>query len=141
MARALYLLDLPVLAELTRPAGNRLVLTRFLQHQPACAIGAPIAYVLLRGVETLAEGARRTQLAGFVHELLRSGPAVAAFDLEAAIWLAREHPRRQRQGRVWSEIEGQQAAIAAVRELTLVTRSPATYAGASGVKTEDWFRP
>lgn len=141
MARALYLLDLPVLAELTRPAGNRLVLTRFLQHQHVCAIAAPIAYALLRGVETLPEGPRRTQLSGFVHELLRSGPEVAPFDRDAAIWLAREVPRRSRQGRTWSETEAQQSAIAAVRELTLVTRNPATYAGASGVKTEDWFRP
>ncbi|HEY1077241.1 MAG TPA: hypothetical protein VGE51_11180 [Fontimonas sp.] len=141
MARPLFLLDLPVLAELTRPGANRQVLTRFNQHQHNSAIAASVASTLLRGVETLPEGPRRTRLSSFVQELLRSGPPVLAFDREAAIWLARAAPRRQRQGRAWNGLEGEQAAIAAVHEMTLVTRSPATYAGASGLKTEDWFRP
>ena len=141
MARHLYLLDLAVLAELTRPAGNRQVLTRFRQHESVSAVAAATAYTLLRGVETLAEGPRRTQLAVFVHELLGSGPPVLPFDREAAIWLAREAPRRERQGRPWTAMEGEQAAIAAVNEMLLVTRTPGVYAGASGLRTEDWFRP
>jgi tRNA(fMet)-specific endonuclease VapC len=141
VARSTHLLDLAVLAELTRPAGNRQILTRFRQHQHGSAIAAPVAYSLLRGIEAMPEGARRAQLAAFVQELLRSGPPVIPFDREAAIWLAREMPRRERQNRGWTLIEGQQAAIAAVHELILVTRTPAVYAGASGVRTEDWFRP
>ncbi len=141
MARPLFLLDLPVLAELTRPGANRQVLTRFGQNQHSSAIAASVVSVLLRGVETLPEGPRRTRLSGFVQELLRSGPQVLAFDREAAVWLARAAPRRQRQGRVWTSLEGEQAAIASVQEMTLVTRSPTLYAGASGLKTEDWFRP
>ncbi|MES0874840.1 hypothetical protein [Sinimarinibacterium thermocellulolyticum] len=141
MARPRYLLDLAVLAELTRPAGNRLVLTRFRQHQHDCALAAITAYALLRGVQSLPEGARRSQLDAFVQELLRSGPPVLAFDLEAARWLARETARRQRQYRSWSALEGQQAATAAVHELHLVTRNPAAYAGAEALVTQDWFRP
>ena len=141
MARPTYLLDMAVLAELTRPAANRQVLTRFNQHQHASAIAASAAGLLLRGIETLPEGPRRTRLSGFIHELLRSGPQILPFDREAAIWLARAAPRRARQGRAWTMAEGEQAAIAAVREMTLVTRSPTTYAGASGLNTEDWFRP
>jgi tRNA(fMet)-specific endonuclease VapC len=141
MATALYLLDLAVLAELTRPAGNRRVQTLFREHQRVSAIAAPIAYALLRGVESTPEGARRTQLAGFAHELIRSGPPVLPFDREAAVWLAREAPRRARQGRHWTPLEGQQAAIAVNRELVLVTRTPATYAGTQDLRTEDWFRP
>lgn len=141
MARPRYLLDLAVLAELTRPSGNRLVLTRFRQHQHDCAMAAVAAYTLLRGIESLPDGARRSQLEAFAQELLRSGPPVLPFDLEAARWLARTAPRRERQYRAWTAIEGQQAATAAVRELRLVTRNPAVYAGADGLATEDWFRP
>lgn len=141
MARARYLLDLAVLVELTRPTGNRLVLTRFRQHQHDCAIAAVTAYALLRGIESLSEGPRRGQLESFAQELLRSGPPVLAFGLDAARWLARQAPRRERQYRGWSATEGQQAAIAAVHELRLVTRNPAAYAGADGLATEDWFRP
>ncbi|TJY58328.1 type II toxin-antitoxin system VapC family toxin [Sinimarinibacterium sp. CAU 1509] len=138
---ALYLLDLAVLAELTRPAGNRRVQTLFREHQRVSAIAAPTAYALLRGVEAVPEGARRTQLAGFAHELVRSGPPVLPFDRDAALWLAREAPRRARQGRNWTALEGQQAAIAATQDMVLVTRTPATYAGAQSLRTEDWFRP
>lgn len=141
VARSRYLLDLAVLAELTRPSGNRLVLTRFRQHQHDCALAAVAVYALLRGIESLPDSARRNQLEVFVQELLRSGPQVLPFDLEAARWLARTAPQRERQYRGWSAIEGQQAATAAVRELRLVTRNPAAYAGADGLVTEDWFRP
>lgn len=140
-ARPRYLLDLAVLVELTRPTGNRLVLTRFRQHQHDCAIAAITAYALLRGIESLPEGPRRVPLAAFAQELLRSGPPVLGFDLDAARWLAHEAPRRERQYRRWNTLEGQQAAIAAVHELRLVTRSPTTYAGAENLATEDWFRP
>ncbi len=141
MARPRYLLDFAVLVELTRPTGNRLVLTRFRQHQHDCALAAVTAYTLLRGLESLPEGPRRAQLEAFAQELLRSGPPVLAFDLDAARWLAREAPRRERQYRSWTVVEGQQAAIAAVRELRLVTRNPAIYLGVDGLSTEDWFRP
>ncbi|HEX4896416.1 MAG TPA: hypothetical protein VFV11_08825 [Solimonas sp.] len=141
MARLAYLLDLPVLAELTRPTGNRRVLNLFQQHQALCAVAAPVAGSLLRGVESLHEGPRRTQLTAFVAELLRSGPPVLPFDREAAIWLAREAQRRQRLARPWRTLEGQQAAIAATRELVLVTQRTGHYAGAEGLRCEDWFRP
>lgn len=141
MVRPRYLLDLAVLVELTRPTGNRLVLTRFRQHQHDSAVAAVAVYALLRGVEQLPEGPRRSQLDAFVQELLRSGPPVLPFDLEAARWLAREAPRRERQYRGWSLLEGQQAATAMVSELRLVTRNPATYAGVEGLAIEDWFRP
>lgn len=141
MPRPRYLLDLAVLAELTRPSGNRLVLTRFRRHQHDCATAASVVYALLRGIESLPDGPRRSQLDAFVQELLRSGPPVLPFDLEAARWLARTAPGRERQYRAWTAVEGQLAATAAVHELRLVTRSPGTYAGAEGLALEDWFRP
>ena len=138
MARRVYLLDLPVLAELSRPNGNRRIFTLFAQRQSLCATSAPVAYALLRGVESLHEGARRTQLNALVGELLRGGPPILPFDRDAAIWLARESARRARMPRPWTALEGQQAAIAVVQELILVTPAIGQYAG---LRTEDWFRP
>lgn len=136
MAKTLYLLDLHVLAELTRPGGNRRVFTLFQQRQGSCALAAPVVTALLRGVEMLPEGIRRERLRGFLQELLQSGPPVLAFDREAALWLAREAARRTRS---WTALEGQLAATAAVNDLTLVTRSTA-FAGTPGLKLDDWFR-
>lgn len=141
MAKLSELLDLPVIAELTRPNGNRRVFTLFAQRQAQCALAAPAIYALLRGVESLSEGPRRQQLATFLTELLATGPTVLAFDREAAIWLAGGAIDRLRRQRNWSALDGQLAAIAATRELTLVTHNASAFAGVSGLKVDDWFRP
>ena len=139
MAKTLYLLDLDVLAELTRPNGNRRVVTLFAQRQSACALAAPALGVFLSGIESLSENPRKLALASFARELLRSGLPVLAFDREAALWLARETARRAE--RRWSSLEGQQAAIAATSDHVLITRATAEYSGTAGLKIEDWFRP
>ncbi|MGH8445184.1 MAG: hypothetical protein ACREVL_07950 [Solimonas sp.] len=139
MAKLSYLLDLPVLAELTRPNGNRRVFTLFQQRQALCAFAAPASYALQRGIEQMHDGERRTRLRGFVTELLRAGPPVLPFDAEAASWLARADGDRAR--RNWSALDGQLAAIAATCELTLVTRNASAFAGLPGLRVEDWFRP
>lgn len=141
MAKLLYLLDLPVLAELTRPNGNRRVFTLYEQRQKQCALAAPGLYAMLRGINALHEGARREQLAQFAEELLRAGPTVLAFDAEAAIWLARSEVERWRLERSWSALDAQLAAIAATRELALVSRNASAFAGIGDLKVEDWFRP
>jgi predicted nucleic acid-binding protein len=141
MAKPRYLLDLPVLAELTRPTGNRRVFTLFQQHQAICATGAPVSYALLRGVTGLRDLERRERLQRFVAELLLSGPPVLAFDHEAAIWLARAEIDDTRVRRNWTVLDGQLAAIAATRELTLVTRGGTPFAGLADLRVEDWFRP
>lgn len=140
MARRTHLLDLDVLAELTRPAGNRRVFTLFQARQAGCALAAPVVFALQRGIEQMLESARKRALVVFASELLASGMPVLAFDGDAARWLARESARRARLGREWSLLEGQLAAIAGAQELTLVTRN-AAYAGTPGLKLEDWFRP
>lgn len=141
MAKPLYLLDLHLLAELTRPTGNRRVFTLFQQRQAQCALAAPVIFGLSRGIEAMPENARREQLGRFLAELLNSGPPVLPFDREAATWLARESVRRRSLGRAWNTLEGQLVAIAAVNDLILVTRSPQTYAGTEKLRLEDWFRP
>jgi predicted nucleic acid-binding protein len=139
--RLAYLLDASVIAELSRPNGNRRVFTLFQERQSRCALAAPTVYGLLRGVDSLISGPRRALLSAFLQELLRSGPPVLAYDGPAAVWLARESQRRRRDFARWTAIESELAAIAATRDLTLVTRSPQTYAGTEGLKLEDWFRP
>ncbi|MFT4045092.1 MAG: hypothetical protein QM661_00175 [Solimonas sp.] len=139
MAKLGYLLDLPVVAELTRPNGNRRIFTLFQQRQALCAIAAPASYALQRGVELMHDSERSTQLRAFVTELLRSGPPVLPFDGDAASWLARVDSERIR--RNWSSHDGQLAAIAATRELTLVTRNASPFAGLGDLRAEDWFRP
>lgn len=141
MAKPIYLLDIDVLAELTRPNGNRRVFTWFQQRQNLSALAAPVVNILLGGIESLEDGARKQQLRGFAGELLNSGMPVLPFDRDAAIWLSRQAARQSRLSRAWTTFEGQLAAIAAVHELVLVARSPSAYAATPGLKLDDWFRP
>ncbi|MDB5971596.1 MAG: PilT protein domain protein [Hydrocarboniphaga sp.] len=141
MAKPAYLLDLAVLAELTRPDGNRRVFNLFQQRQGSCALAASALYAWLRGLDSLPESPRRQQLAAFTAELLHSGPPILSLDRESAIWLSRQAARWDRSARPWTRLDGEQAAIAATRELTLVVRSPFSLNGAEGLKLDDWFRP
>lgn len=141
MAKFSYLLDLSVIAELSRPNGNRRVFTLFQQRQGSCAIGAPASYALLRGIAGLHDSVRRAQLQTFCSELLLSGPPVLPFDQDAAAWLARSDIEQTRVRRNWSVLDGQLAAIAASHELALVTRGAGTFAGLTDLRVEDWFRP
>lgn len=140
-ARTLYLLDLDVIAELSRPDGNRQVFTLFLQQQAQCAVPAAVVYALARGVEALPSGPRKNQLARFAHELFVSGPPAVSFDRDAALWLAAAKSREPRIAGVWSSFQGQLAATAATQERVLVTRSVPLYAGVQGLTLADWFRP
>jgi tRNA(fMet)-specific endonuclease VapC len=141
VAKPAYLLDLAVIAELTRPDGNRRVFNLFQQRHAACALAAPALVAWLRGLDGLPESPRRQQLAAFTAELLHSGPVVLSLDRDAAIWLSRQASRWDRSGRPWTRLDGEQAAIAATRELTLVVRSPYPLAGTDSLKLDDWFRP
>ena len=141
MAKPQFLLDLDVIAELTRPAGTRRVFTLFQQRQASCTLPAPVMFALLRGVETLSESPRKSALREFCSGLLQSGLPVLGFEREAAVWLAREAVRREKLGRAWSLLEGELAAIAVTGDLVLVTRDTPRYAGTPGLRLEDWFRP
>ena len=136
-----YLLDLPVLAELTRPNGNRRIFTLFAQRQLQCALAAPTLHALLRGIDGLPDGPRRQHLQAFTAELLLCGPTVLPFDREAAIWLAGRGVERLRVQRNGTILDGQQAAIAATRDLALVTRHASSFAGIGSLRIDDWFRP
>lgn len=139
--RVAYLLDLPVVAELTRPLGNRRVFTLFQQRQSRCAMAAPVLAALVEGVEQLPEGPRRQQLRAFVQELLRGGPEVVAYDREAALAQARQAARWQRLARPPGRLAQAQAALALARDWIWVTRLPQPIANTEGLRCEDWFRP
>jgi predicted nucleic acid-binding protein len=115
VAKLAYLLDLAVIAELTRPDGNRRVFNLYQQRQTSCALAAPALVAWLRGLDGLPESPRRQQLAAFTAELLHSGPTILSLDRDAAIWLSRQASRWDRSGRAWTRLDGEQAAIAASR--------------------------
>ena len=135
--RLRYLLDTHVVSELTQPQPNAGVLQALAQHKAACAISAPTLEELVFGCHRLPAGARRDWLRRWVQGL----PArlvVLPFDEVAALWLGAERARLAALGRPAPRTDGEIAAVAVSRGLTLVTRNQRDFAVFEGLVLEDW---
>jgi predicted nucleic acid-binding protein len=122
----MIVLDTNVLSELMRrrPAA-RVVSWVDEQDGDALAITAVTVAELLYGVARLADGARKTELAGAVDAFVREDFAGRVLPFDAAA--AAEYPDlvvgRERQGRPVSISDGQIAAICRSRGARLATRN------------------
>jgi tRNA(fMet)-specific endonuclease VapC len=133
-----FLLDTNVISELLRDPPSRSVERRVAQHQAASALAAPTVDELQFGISRLASGRRRELLQSWLEKIVEDFP-VLAFDREAALWLGRERARLAGIGRTAALYDGQIAAIAAVHDLTLVTRNTADYRPFAKLRTANWF--
>ena len=132
-----FLLDTNVVSELTKPRPNPDVLQALAQHEAACAISAPTLEELVFGCHRLPAGARRDWLRRWVQGLPARLP-VLPFDEAAAIWLGAERARLAALGRPAPRTDGEIAAVAVSRGLTLVTRNQRDFAVFEGLVLEDW---
>lgn len=64
---------------------------------------------------------------------------VLPYDGEAARWHARERARLERLGLTPAFVDGQIAAVAAVRGLVLVTRNVRQFEAFTDLRIENWF--
>lgn len=132
-----YLLDTNVLSEAMRPIPDAAVLRRLTDADDTVATAAPAWHELRFGRDRLPPGRRRRAIDEMLR-LLEDALVVLPYDKSAASWHARERARRVKRGRPPSFVDGQIAAIAAVNDLTLVTRNLRDFA-AFGVSMESWF--
>ena len=132
-----FLLDTNVVSELTKPQPNLDVLQALAQHEADCAISAPTLEELGFGCHRLPAGARRDWLRRWVQGLPARLP-VLPFDEAAAIWLGAERARLAALGRPAPRTDGEIAAVAVSRGLTLVTRNQRDFAVFDGLVLEDW---
>jgi tRNA(fMet)-specific endonuclease VapC len=134
-----FLLDSNVLAELSKPEANPGVLTKLAEHRAACATTAVVLHELAFGVAQLPESPRKTHLQTFINGLVECGMAILPYDQDAALWHAREQARRQSSGLATPLRDGQIAAVAASRKLTLVSRNLADFQHFQGLSSTSWF--
>ena len=132
-----FLLDTNVVSELTKPQPHPDVLQALAQHEAACAISAPTLEELVFGCQRLPAGARRDWLRRWVQGLPARLP-VLPFDEAAATWLGAERARLAALGRPAPRTDGEIAAVAVSRGLTLVTRNQRDFAVFDGLVLEDW---
>jgi tRNA(fMet)-specific endonuclease VapC len=135
-----FLLDTSIVsAPLARQPNKRIV--RKLEQQGAhCALAAPVWHELVYGVSRLPEGKRRSALEEYLYDVVRRSFPVLPYDDAAAQWHGRERARLEDAGRTPPFVDGQIAAIARTRELTLVTANAKDFQGFADLETADWTR-
>ncbi|MDO9227600.1 MAG: type II toxin-antitoxin system VapC family toxin [Pseudomonadota bacterium] len=134
-----FLLDSNVLSELTKAEANAGLMRQLAQHRAACATTTVVMHELAYGVARLPESARKTRLRDFVSGLIDCGMTILPYDLDAALWHAGERARLEAAGLTPPFRDGQIAAVAASRNLTLVSRNLADFQHFQGLSSASWF--
>jgi tRNA(fMet)-specific endonuclease VapC len=76
----------------------------------------------------------------YLQAVVRRSFPILPYDEVAAEWHGRERARLERDGKTPPFVDGQIAAIAGSRDLTLVTTNAKHFAWFEGLETADWTR-
>ncbi len=134
-----YLLDTNVVSEPIRPRPNPQVLDRLAAADGQMGIATIVWHELVFGAKRLVPSRRRTVIERYLRDVVEPTLEVFDYDKEAAAWHAGERARLQQLGDTASFADGQIAAIAMTRDLTLVTRNVADFERFEGLRVENWF--
>lgn len=135
----IYLLDTNIIAEPGRRRPDAAVVRRLERHASASALAAVSWQELLFGYHRLPVSRRKAQVRAYLAQVVALTMPILAYDQAAAAWHARERARLSAAGRPASAADAMMAAVAAVNELTLVTRNTRDFAGFDDLRVENWF--
>lgn len=94
---------------------------------------------MLYGRELLAKSKRKTELQSYLLTLQNSGLIILPYDHKAAEWYAKQRAVLKEQGKIPAYADGEIAAIAAVNNLTLVTRNTDDFSDFKKLELSNWF--
>jgi tRNA(fMet)-specific endonuclease VapC len=134
-----YLLDTNVVSEPLKPRPNARVMARLKQSSATSALPSVVWHELMYGLERLPLSRRRRYVERYLREVVEPSFEILAYDKAAGRWHAHERARLEILGRPASFIDGQIAAIAAVRGLVLITRNTRHFESFDGIIVENWF--
>lgn len=139
MGRIIYLLDTNILSEPARKIPDMKVMQRFSESDGQYATAAVVWHELQYGCELLANSKRKTQLQSYLSTLQDNGLIIIPYEKTAAEWFALQRASLKRQGKTVTYAEGEIASIAAVNNLTLVTRNIGDFVNYKNLKLDNWF--
>lgn len=134
----MFLLDANVLAEPLKPSPNVLLIQRLREHEGQLYTAATVWHELVFGTWRLPESRRRAALQDYLEGLAATELKILPYDRRAAEWHGRERARLQAIGKTPPFADSQIAAVAAVNDMTLVTRNTRDFAEFSGLRLVDW---
>lgn len=138
-----YLLDTNIVSEPARPNPSRAVVNQMQDRSAEVALPAIAWHELIYGVSRMNEGRRRSYLREYLYEVLQPSMPILPYDESAARWHGTARATLEDRGRFIPFADGQIAAIAATRDLILVTRNTADFQPFQTLEDdfhlEDWF--
>jgi tRNA(fMet)-specific endonuclease VapC len=140
MGRISYLLDTNILSEPARKIPNPHLMQCFNQYDGQYATAAIVWHELHYGCELLADSKRKTELKSYLQALEEGGLVILNYDQTAAEWYAKQRASLKTQGKTQAYADGEIAAIAAVNQLTLVTRNTDDFVNFNDLSLENWFK-
>jgi tRNA(fMet)-specific endonuclease VapC len=138
MVKPRFLLDTNILSEPMCRRPNRKVMARLRKHEQELATACVVWHELLFGAYRLPASRRREDLEQYLSDVVLETVPILPYDESAAAWHACERARLGVLGRTPPFADSQIAAIAAVRDLVLVTRNVGDFEHFSGVRVDDW---
>ncbi len=133
-----FLLDTNVLSETVKTAPNKSVLEMLEKHRLEIVTAAPVWHELQYGYYRLPLSRKRDLIETFLEDVVRQNMEILPYDNRAALWHAKERARLTSRGKTPSFTDGQIAAVAAVNQLTLVTRNVTDFEIFSDLAITDW---
>ena len=134
-----YLLDSNIISEPVRPHPDLQVQKRYHEHQQEAAMSSVVWHELVYGLERMTAGKRKDYLFNYLTEVVYPALPMLPYDEVAAAWHARERARLESLGRPRPLADGMIAAVAATRNLILVTRNTTDFLDFEGLHVENWF--
>jgi tRNA(fMet)-specific endonuclease VapC len=135
-----YLLDTSIVSAPIARHPDRRVTRKVEQQGQSCAIAAPVWHELVYGCARLPVGKGRSTLEDYLHEVVRRSFPILPYDEAAAEWHGSQRAGLEARGRPTPFVDGQIAAIACTRGLTLVTTNVRDFESFEGLTTVDWSR-
>ena len=139
MGQIIYLLDTNVLSEPARKQPSINVMRRLAQYDGQYATAAIVWYELQYGCELLAKSKRKTELQSYLLTLQDGGLIILPYDQLTAEWYAKQRAVLKVKGKIPAYADGEIAAIAAVNNLTLVTRNTDDFSDFKNLELDNWF--
>ncbi len=139
MGRIVYLLDTNILSEPAKKNPDSNVMQRFEELDGQFATSAIVWHELNYGCATLPDSKRKAALQSYLSTLANNGLPILPFDHDAAEWFAQQRADLKACGKTAAYVDGEIAAVAAVNNLTLVTRNTDDFQFFDGLVIENWF--
>jgi tRNA(fMet)-specific endonuclease VapC len=133
-----FLIDTSIVSAPVMKEPNARIVKKLQQHGALCAIAAPVWHELVFGSSRLPTSKRRAALEEYLHAVVRRSFPILPYDEVAAEWHGRERARLEEAGKTAPFVDGQIAAIAFTRGLTLVTANIKDFRSFDGVASVDW---